>query len=441
VAVALALAVGLVLPGPGVGAQVEPEPYPLLPVPDPLPPGDPGTVIDSAASPVDGFPFAVEAHQVLYRSTDRFGGTIAVSGILVVPTGVPAPPGGRPVVAWNHGTSGITDGCAPSIWGAGLTDGYSSIGTERILAAGGIVVATDYPGMGTPGVHPYLDGISEGRAVLDAIRAARAWGGTGPAAITGFSQGGHATLYAGAEQPGYAPDIDLRAVVPIAAPTLLSAAYAATGDLGNADQYAGIILTGIVAARPDLDRTELLTAAGEDAYDELAAADADPSGPCWYSAFDGMDLDDAIRADPLTLPDWRAALVENEPGSRPIPVPVLMIAARDDSTVPDFMTEVICQAYTRLGTDLRLWMYDEGGHSSSPGDSADDRTTWILDRLAGQAPVDEVAWTGDVPEVRTACVPTQTPGPEDPDDQDPEAIPPGPAAPAVPVSGTARFTG
>ena len=41
------------------------------------------------------------------------------------------------------------------------------------MAAGSIVAATDYEGMGTPGPHPYLVGISEGRSGLDAALAAR----------------------------------------------------------------------------------------------------------------------------------------------------------------------------------------------------------------------------------------------------------------------------
>ena len=35
------------------------------------------------------------------------------------------------------------------------------------------MVATDYEGLGTPGDHPYLIGASQGRAVLDIVRAAR----------------------------------------------------------------------------------------------------------------------------------------------------------------------------------------------------------------------------------------------------------------------------
>ena len=45
---------------------------------------------------------------------------------------------------------------------------------QRWLKAGYAVVRTDYEGLGTPGVHPYLVGRSEGRSVLDAVRAARA---------------------------------------------------------------------------------------------------------------------------------------------------------------------------------------------------------------------------------------------------------------------------
>jgi hypothetical protein len=43
-----------------------------------------------------------------------------------------------------------------------------------MLDRGYVVAATDYPGLGTPEVHPYLVGTSEAHAVLDSVRAARA---------------------------------------------------------------------------------------------------------------------------------------------------------------------------------------------------------------------------------------------------------------------------
>jgi pimeloyl-ACP methyl ester carboxylesterase len=440
VVMALALvAAGLGLPGGAIGAQAPPAPpVGLLPVPDPLPPGPPGSVLDEAPFAVDAYPFAVEGHQLLYRSTDRFGAGIAVSGALLVPTGVPAPPGGRPVVAVPHGTTGITDGCAPSldVQSSGNVV-YDDV--EALLAGGAVVVATDYPGMGGPGVHPYLDGISEARAVLDSIRAARDFEGTGPAAISGMSQGGHATLYAGAEHATYAPDIDLRGIAPVAAPTLLSAAYAAREALGNAAAYVGIIINGIVAARPDLDRSELLTQSGLDAFADLEALDADPDSGCSYGE---IDVERDVRADPLTLPAWRDALVENEPGARAIDVPVLMVASEGDPTVPPFMTELICAGLTRLDTDLRVWMYDDEGHVGVSVESARDRATWLLGVLAGDPPARTVDWIGEEPEVLDACTTPPLPPGVDPDpDPDLPADPPPPAGPATPVSTAARFTG
>jgi acetyl esterase/lipase len=79
-----------------------------------------------------------------------------------------------------------------------------------------IGIAPDYPGLGTPGVHPYLVTESEGKAVLDALRATRALATmegiafSGRFVVTGLSQGGHATLAAAALHRSYAPDLDIR---------------------------------------------------------------------------------------------------------------------------------------------------------------------------------------------------------------------------------------
>jgi hypothetical protein len=70
-------------------------------------------------------------------------------------------------------------------------------GLRRFLAAGDIVVATDYPRLGTAGPHPYLIGVSEGRAVLDAVRAARLLPDARAGyrlALWGHSPGGQAAL-------------------------------------------------------------------------------------------------------------------------------------------------------------------------------------------------------------------------------------------------------
>jgi hypothetical protein len=129
---------------------------------------------------------------------------------VAVPFGVAPPPGGFAIAGNNHGTSGIDDPCrlTGTVFGAGLAGLFG--------AHGMIGVATDYPGLGTPGTLPYLVSDVEGRAALDALRAARAlatWQRvpiSGRFTMAGLSEGGHATLAAAALHARYAPDLDIR---------------------------------------------------------------------------------------------------------------------------------------------------------------------------------------------------------------------------------------
>ena len=147
--------------------------------PKPLAKAGPGTIIRS--TPITGAPAGARAWKVLYHSRSVDGRDIAVSGVVIAPTGR-TPHGGRVVVTWAHGASGLADLCAPSkqpdiASGAASTSGPAGYGTvmpyvQTFLDAGYVVAATDYEGLGTPGVHPLLVGESEGRSVLDAARAA-----------------------------------------------------------------------------------------------------------------------------------------------------------------------------------------------------------------------------------------------------------------------------
>jgi hypothetical protein len=128
-----------------------------------------------------------------------------------VPLDLAPPPGGFHVVANAHGTTGVADACATTgtTWGAGLAG---------LFGARGLVgVAPDYPGLGTEGPHPYVVSKSDGRAVLDALRATGHLGAflgvpmSGRAAAGGLSQGGHAVIAAAAEHAAYAPELDVRA--------------------------------------------------------------------------------------------------------------------------------------------------------------------------------------------------------------------------------------
>ena len=106
---------------------------------------------------------------MLYRSENLQGEPIAVSGLVVAPHGA-AP--GNPVLTWAHGTTGVGDQCAPS------KQFSSGLSAEKLIGSiavgkGWTFVATDYEGLGTPGVHPYLVGLSEARAACSTSSAPR----------------------------------------------------------------------------------------------------------------------------------------------------------------------------------------------------------------------------------------------------------------------------
>ncbi len=180
---------------------------------DPVP-ATRGTVLRTEPVPETlTLPKAGQARRMLYSSRGGADGTtpIAVSGEIFEPQGSP-PPGGWPIVAWAHGTTGISDICAPS-WQA---RSYRDIAyLDAWLAQGYAVVASDYEGLGTPGMHPYLNVRSEAHGVLDAVRAALADDRRlrNEIAIVGQSQGAGAAFGSAAFAPTYAPELDVRGSV------------------------------------------------------------------------------------------------------------------------------------------------------------------------------------------------------------------------------------
>src|SRR6202050_3955702 len=191
--------------------------------------GPPGTVIRS--EPMATTLSGASAYRVLYRSTGLHDEPIAVSGVVIVPPG-PPPPGGRPIVAWAHPTSGVVPRCAPSL---AIFIFQQIQGLRSMVERGYVVAATDYPGLGTPGPHPYLVGVSEARAVIDSVRVAGALPGAGGGTrfvVWGHSQGGQAALFTGMIARTYAPELALLGVAAAAPATDLAALM--TADLDTA---------------------------------------------------------------------------------------------------------------------------------------------------------------------------------------------------------------
>ena len=216
----------------------------------------PGTLL--RIEPWDrAMPAGSEGWRMLYASRDARGRPALASALLL--RSRDAAPGRRPLLAWQHGTSGVAAGCAPSLLDQPFTHMPA---LPQALAEGWVVLATDYHGLGTAGMHPYLLGRGEGYSVLDGIRAALAVEALqldGRVVLWGHSQGGHATLWAASlaaeEWPelallgaaALAPATDLPALVLAAQATpvgkMLSAyiveAYAGTDPAIAAADYLG----------------------------------------------------------------------------------------------------------------------------------------------------------------------------------------------------------
>jgi hypothetical protein len=113
------------------------------------------------------------AFRLKYVTTNARGTRALSTGILFLPKGKP-PSGGWPVISWAHGTSGLGDSCAPSVVGPALPARDRPY-LANWMREGYAIVASDYAGLGTPGLMAYLHGRSEAHNVVDIVKAGRAY--------------------------------------------------------------------------------------------------------------------------------------------------------------------------------------------------------------------------------------------------------------------------
>lgn len=128
-----------------------------------------------------------------YNMTNVQGKTATATAMVLFPKAI-QPKDGYRVVVWEHGTVGGGDDCAPS---KNLLNPRFKILADTLLAAGYVIIAPDYEGLGTAGVHPYLNLSSQANSAIAAVKAAKDHYGkqlNGAWMSIGQSQGGHASL-------------------------------------------------------------------------------------------------------------------------------------------------------------------------------------------------------------------------------------------------------
>lgn len=347
-------------------------------------PGKPGTII--RIWPLEGGGPGVKggfstAFRILYRSTNPNGQSIPVSGAIFIPSG-PVPAEGRNVIAWAHPTSGVMPPCAPSL----MPDvGGMMWNLGEMLSRGYIVVATDYPGLGTDGIHPYLIGESEARAVLDSVRAARDLPNSGASnrfAVWGHSQGGHAALYTGEIAARYAPDLKLVGVAAAAPATYLVELFDADASTEQ-DLLAMTVLswtrlenipvTNIVepAAMPAFEQT------AKDCIESVAEFEA------IEKAESPLKTEKFLKVNPAQAEPWKGIMLHNSPGQAPAGAPVFIAQGTADTTVNPAITKRFGEALCAQGVRVSFIELAGVTHTFAARDSAEAALNWMTDRFRG----------------------------------------------------------
>ena len=342
-----------------------------------------------AADPVVDTPAGMQAWRVKYWTTDGAGRPREVTGMVVAPReAIPAQP--RPVLAWTHGTSGVAKRCAmstnPLFWT--VTPGLAAV------RQGYVVVAPDYPGLGSEGVHPYLVGQDTGRSVLDAVRAARSIPGAASGsrfAVWGESQGGHASLWTGQIARTYAPDLQLVGV----------AAAAPTTDLVEnvrqvPNKSVGAFMTAFIGYTWSKHyRAPLSTLGGPQTQGIITRLAQNncielEQKPKLGTMLGIMTLQSRLKNKDLgSIQPWARLARANSTSAVSYNVPFLIAQNPKDDLVAPAVTRIYAQALCRAPNRVR-WIDIVGeGHATSAKDSATATLAWIADRFAGKpAPSD-----------------------------------------------------
>ena len=327
-------------------------------------------------------PAGVRGWRILYATTvdDKTPAT-AVATVFAQSDPTTRP---RPVIAWEHGTTGLLQKCMPSLLSAaskGIPD------RDRIVMAGWVVVATDYSFAENGGPHPYLVGEGEARAALDSVRAARQMSELmldKRLVVWGHSQGGHAALWSGIIGPRYAPDLELRGVAAIAPATNIKNILAMNVEVDK--MFGPYLALSYSRFYPDITfeqaiRHEALDAARQivNLCDFLPREDQERMAAL-AATFEGPSL--AISSN-KTL---QARLEQNTP-DRAIQASLVIAQGLLDKVVPPSATDAYVEERCAAGQRLEYWTFAGRDHLTiiQPGTPLEEPLiNWTKARFANE---------------------------------------------------------
>ena len=347
-----------------------------------IPPAAAGTLV--SAQPTEAPAPGVAGWRITYHTRDQNGADVVATGAVLAPavgTGGTAPAGGRPVVAFAHGTTGVADTCAPSRSSAALSALDATLDQVR---AGDVVAAPDYIGLGGPGQHAIYIARPEGQALLDAARAARQL----PAAhagskviLWGYSQGGGAVLAAGAMAASYAPDLDVRAIVGTAPFVDLERSLRTMLASPGGVTYELFAAYGVAVTDPTAQLSDDLTPRGQ----QLLTLALQRCAIDVLTAAAGLTTADVFRHDPLTTQPYEAAFAAQRAAAIGRMPPVLILQGGTDDVVEEPITDIVVRDLCAAGTVVDYRRYSIADHSTIFGASSAEMDAWITGQFAGKS--------------------------------------------------------
>ncbi|WP_374529052.1 alpha/beta hydrolase family protein [Acinetobacter sp.] len=277
-----------------------------------------------------------------------------------------APPAkGWPIVVWAHGTTGVADICAPS---RSQFNTYIQAMIEGLLAAGYVVVAPDYEGLGEPAndeLHPFLNVKSEAFSITDAVVAARNYLGNKVSnrwMTVGHSQGGHAAL--GAAQYQSRAQLDYKGTVAVAPASNLELILTAGESLAaqqtdltekittlaSLDTFTALITAGLRNPNPTLQYSQVFKSPTDQIADNaetdcyISLGQEFGLGMQAYALNNAGDISNYPRTQSgfMNLSPVRKFLdTDSQPLQVKIETPIIIYQGAMDTTVPKAATDTL----------------------------------------------------------------------------------------------------
>ncbi|MCG6623639.1 alpha/beta fold hydrolase [Acinetobacter baumannii] len=349
---------------------------------------------------------AAESSILTYKMLGQSGQEVQATSLVFTPN-TPPPVGGWPIVVWAHGTTGVADVCAPSK--AALADSTKDL-ISKLLAAGYVVVAPDYEGLGTPGIHPFLNIKSEAFSITDAVVAARNYLSqrnllTSKKWVTvGHSQGGHAAL--GAAQYASRAQLDYKGTVAVApASNLGFILIAGEQSVANAtldkkismyaqlDTYTALVTAGIRNTQPTFDYPQIFTPQISSIAQQAETICSGPLGQTFgagmtqYATEHNGTLDGYTRTQPnfMAVPLVKTFLdKDSQPLQVKVTTPIIIYQGLADSTVPKVATDILISNATVVGTKINSYVTGNWDHGTAMSSNVDNIVGNVQSLLVAQ---------------------------------------------------------